>query len=86
MAEVKIYTTQWCGYCRAAKALLREKGVDYEEIDLTGNRTGRAELAERTGKTTVPQIFINGVGVGGFDDINALNRAGKLDSLLEQDA
>ena len=83
MASVVIYTRQYCGYCSAAKALLEGRGVDYVEHDATGNSGLRAEMIEKAhGKSTFPQIFINGQHVGGCDDIHALDRAGKLDLLL----
>jgi len=83
MASVVIYTRQYCGYCSAAKALLKGKGVDYVEHDATGNSQLRAEMIEKAhGRSTFPQIFINGQHVGGCDDIHALDRAGKLDPLL----
>ena len=81
-AEVKIYTRQWCGYCTAAERLLKSKGVPFENIDCTGDNEKRKWLAEITGRSTVPQIFIDGQAVGGYDDINALDRAGKLDLML----
>lgn len=80
--EVKIYTTAWCGYCSAAKRLLESKGVAFEEIRCDGEPELRRELAERTGSNTVPQIFIGATGVGGYDDIAALEAEGKLDALL----
>ena len=83
MASVVIYTRQACGYCSAAKALLASKGVDYVEHDATGRPELRAEMiGKANGRTTFPQIFINGQHVGGCDDIRALDRAGKLDPLL----
>jgi glutaredoxin 3 len=83
MAPVEIYTTRWCPYCHMAKALLRRKGVNYTEIDLSGHRERRSEMIERAnGRTTVPQIFVGPVHVGGSDDLHALERAGKLDALL----
>lgn len=83
MASVVIYTRQYCGYCSAAKALLEKKGVDYVEHDATGKPELRAEMIDKSrGRTTFPQIFINGQHVGGCDDIHALDRAGKLDPLL----
>lgn len=83
MASVVIYTRQYCGYCSAAKALLERKGVDYVEHDATGKPELRAEMIDKSrGRTTFPQIFINGQHVGGCDDIHALDRAGKLDPLL----
>jgi glutaredoxin 3 len=85
-AEVKIYTRQWCGYCTAAERLLREKGVAFEQIDCTGDNEKRRWLAEVTGRTTVPQIFINGQPIGGYDDLRALDNRGELDALLAADA
>jgi glutaredoxin 3 len=83
MAPVEIYTTRWCPYCHMAKALLKKKGVQFTEIDLSGYRERRGEMIQRAnGRTTVPQIFIGPVHVGGSDDLHALERAGKLDALL----
>lgn len=83
MTSVVIYTRQYCGYCSAAKALLEKKGVDYVEHDATGKPEIRSEMIDKAhGRTTFPQIFINGQHVGGCDDIHALERAGKLDPLL----
>ncbi len=81
-AEVKIYTRFACGYCSAAERLLRDKGVVFEDIDCTGDRAKRQWLVEQTKSSTVPQIFINGSPIGGYDDLRALDRAGKLDALL----
>jgi glutaredoxin 3 len=82
MAQIKMYTTPWCGYCTAAKRLFSQKGIEYEDIDVMGDREKRAWLVKVTGRTSVPQIFIDGVAVGGFDDINALDRKGELDTML----
>ncbi|MCW2350331.1 MULTISPECIES: glutaredoxin 3 [unclassified Sphingobium] len=83
MAHVEIYTRAFCGYCARATALLREKGVDFEEYDLTMGGEKRAEMIERAnGRATFPQIFIDGQHIGGSDDLMALERSGKLDSLL----
>jgi glutaredoxin 3 len=83
MASVVIYTRQYCGYCSAAKALLESKGVDFVEHDATGKPELRAEMIEKAnGRTTFPQIFINGTHVGGCDDLHELERAGKLDAML----
>jgi glutaredoxin 3 len=83
MKPVTIYTTPSCGYCFAAKRLLRSKGVDFEEIDVSAEPARRAEMVQRAnGRRTVPQIFVGGQGMGGFDEISALDRAGKLDALL----
>ncbi|MEE8246060.1 MAG: glutaredoxin 3 [Alphaproteobacteria bacterium] len=84
MAEVKIYTTLFCPFCWRAKALLKEKGVDFEEIDVTlspGARRRMIELAE--GRQSVPQIFIDGRPIGGSDELEALEAAGELDAVLE---
>lgn len=80
--KVTIYTTNYCPYCRAAKNLLAGKGVDFEEINVEGDDTKRAWLVEATGQRTVPQIFINGKSIGGFQELSELDQSGKLDSLL----
>lgn len=83
MPAVEMYTTRYCPYCTSAKALLKRKGVAFKEIDLAGNWELRDEMIQRAnGRTTVPQIFIGTVHVGGCDDLHALERAGKLDPLL----
>jgi glutaredoxin 3 len=83
MASILLYTTQFCGYCRAAKNLLRAKGLDYEEIDVGAASGRRLEMVERAhGRRTVPQIFIHGRHVGGYDELAALEREGKLDDWL----
>ena len=82
-AAVEIYTTQTCGYCRAAKSLLARKNVAFREIDVSaGGELRRAMTARARGGTTVPQIFINDAHVGGCDDLYALDHEGKLDRLL----
>jgi glutaredoxin 3 len=82
VAKVAIYTTPWCPYCHAAKSLLEEKGVDYEEVDVM-NPDLRAAMTERAhGRRTVPQIFVGETHVGGYDDMAALERQGELDPLL----
>lgn len=83
MPNVKVYTAGNCCYCHMAKDLLRRKGAPFEEIDLTGRADLRADLRERAGgRNTVPQIWIGEVHVGGCDDLHALERSGKLDTLL----
>ena len=83
MPRVEIYTSPWCGYCRAAKNLLNRKGVAFEEIDIARDPSRRQEMLSRSnGRYTVPQIFIGDTHVGGSDDLHALDRAGKLDPLL----
>jgi glutaredoxin 3 len=81
-AHVKMYTRKWCGYCTAAERLLETKGVAYEQIDCTGDHQTRRWLVETTGRTTVPQIFINGKAIGGYDDLKLLDRKGELDKML----
>jgi len=82
MAPVVIYTRDYCYYCSSAKELLQRKGVAFTEIDVTGNRERRAEMTQRSGGQTVPQIFIGDVHVGGCDDLYALEAEGRLDPLL----
>jgi len=83
MPHIDIYTTPLCGYCYAAKRLLSDKGVSFSEIDVSRDPSKRAEMIQRApGSRTVPQIFIGKIHIGGFDDMNALDRAGKLDPLL----
>jgi glutaredoxin 3 len=83
MPHVEIYTTAWCPYCTRAKALLERKGIPYEEKDAPHGSAHRREAIERSGgRTTVPQVFIDGQAIGGSDDLHALERAGKLDTLL----
>jgi glutaredoxin 3 len=83
MPSVEIYTTPWCGYCRAAKALLTRKQVAFVEIDVSMQPGRRSEMVERAnGRWTVPQIFIGATHVGGSDDLHAMERAGTLDQLL----
>ena len=83
MSNVKIYTTSLCPYCHMAKELLRSKSVGFEEIDVTGQSSLRAELREKSGgRHTVPQIWIGERHIGGCDDLMCLDRAGKLDPLL----
>lgn len=84
--EVRVYTTTYCGYCHAAKTLLRERGVAFAEIDCTNDAATRKWLIEQTGQRTVPQIFIGGVPVGGFSELSGLDRAGKLRAILAGDS
>jgi glutaredoxin 3 len=84
MAQVEIYTTPLCPYCWRAKRLLQSKGVEFVEIDLWQQPERRAEMVERAaGRTTVPQLFVDGRGIGGSDELAALERDGALDALLE---
>jgi len=82
MARVVIYTTNYCPYCSGAKALLLSKNVSFEEIDVTEDPKRRAEMEKLSGRRTVPQIFIDGQPIGGYDDARRLDGAGKLDQLL----
>ena len=83
MAKVEIYTTMFCPFCARAKALLDRKGIAYEELDAEHGSQNRKDAIERSGgRTTVPQVFIDGQSIGGSDDLAALDRAGKLDTLL----
>ena len=84
MAKVIMYTTQWCGYCAAARELLNSRNIEFEEIDVDMDASKRQEMSEKSGGgTTVPQIFINDQSIGGFTDMAALAEQGKLDALLE---
>jgi glutaredoxin 3 len=83
MKTVTIYTTPTCPYCIAAKALLRKKGVQFNEVGIEGDRGAAFSLAGRTGRATVPQIFVGAKHIGGFDDLNALEQAGRLDTFLD---
>jgi glutaredoxin 3 len=83
MAEVELYTTMFCPYCARARALLERKGVTYTDIDILDEPARRGEMIQRAGgRTTVPQIFINGEHIGGSDELVALDRAGELDAKL----
>ena len=83
MAKVEIYTKMMCPYCTRAKKLLSDKGVAFEEYDISMGGPRRAEMLERApGRSTVPQIFVGDAHIGGCDDLMALDRGGKLDSLL----
>ena len=82
MKTVEIYTSPLCGFCHAAKRLLDSKGVAYEEIDVMRDVEKKQEMMQRSGRRTVPQIFIDETHVGGCDDLYDLERAGKLDPML----
>jgi glutaredoxin 3 len=83
MPPVEIYTTPFCPYCHDAKALLKQKNVDFTEIDVSRDRELRNKMTARAnGRTTVPQIFIGATHIGGCDDLYALDEAGGLDPLL----
>ena len=82
MAQVVIYTTNYCPYCTAAKALLRSKNVRFDEVDVTSDPSRRAEMEQLSQRRTVPQIFIDGTPIGGYDEAQRLDAEGELDSLL----
>lgn len=84
--QVEMYASDWCGYCRRARALLESKGVAFNEIDVDMIPGARAEMVARGGGDTVPQIFIGGHAVGGCDELQALDAAGRLDPLLKNGA
>jgi len=76
--DVKVYTTNRCSYCVRAKALLTQRNIPFEEIDVTGDDEKRAWLVETTGRRTVPQIFLDGESIGGSDELHAMDRSGEL--------
>jgi glutaredoxin 3 len=82
MPRIVIYTTHYCPYCFSAKALLRSKNLEFEEIDVTDDPARRGEMERLSARRTVPQIFIDGVSIGGFDDARRLDVTGELDRLL----
>ncbi len=82
MPRVEVYHKTWCPYSRDALALLDEKGVIYEDLDVTDDRTLEQEMIRRSGRTSVPEIFINGDLIGGYDELAALDALGQLDPLL----
>jgi glutaredoxin 3 len=79
MPRIEIYTTQWCGFCTRAKALLDARGLSYEEISLDDDPRFRQRLLELSGRWTVPQVFVDGKPIGGFSELRALERSGGLD-------
>ncbi len=86
MAKVEIYTWQYCPFCIRAKALLDQKGINYEEYSIDGDPEARSKMSDRSnGRKTVPQIFINNEGIGGCDELYSLESAGQLDKLIKQD-
>ena len=85
MANVEVYSTQYCPFCVRAKALLKSKGVAFDEIDVSSNPALREKMVELAGgRRTVPEIFINGKIIGGYDELRALEMAGELDALLAE--
>lgn len=83
MKKIELYSTQTCGFCRAAKSLLDDKGISYKEIDISSDPELRGQMITKAnGSRTVPQIFINDAHLGGFSDLYALQQSGTLDKLL----
>lgn len=82
---IKIYTTSWCAPCKAAKSLLNDKNIKFEEIDIEKNNMSREDLAKITGGHTVPQIIINEKCIGGFTELLTLNQSGELDRMLSNE-
>lgn len=82
--RITMYTTGWCPYCQRARDLFARRQLEFEEIDIEANPARRAEMQARSGRNTVPQIFIGATHVGGCDDIHALDQAGRLDPLLKE--
>jgi glutaredoxin 3 len=82
--RIVMYATGWCPYCQRARNLFGLKNLSFEEIDVEADPARRDEMKSRSGRNTVPQIFIGATHVGGFDDLNALDRDGGLDRLLEE--
>jgi glutaredoxin 3 len=82
MAAITMYATSWCGYCAMARSLLESKGQRWEEVDVDAESGRREEMEQRSGRHTVPQIWIGDRHVGGYDELAALERTGQLDGLL----
>jgi glutaredoxin 3 len=86
MSEIIIYTKDWCGYCHAAKSLLKQLNLPYKEIDVTRDHVKYGEMLKiSSGRTSVPQIFIDGVGIGGYTDLSRLVREDKLPLKTEKE-
>ncbi len=83
--EIVMYSTGWCGFCQRARALLERKGLPFREIDVEQDAALRAEMIARSGRRSVPQIFIGSQYIGGFEELYALERAGGLDQSLRQE-
>jgi glutaredoxin 3 len=82
MSNVTVYTTEPCSYCARAKGLLKARGVEFSEVNLSRDPEGRTELAKQTGMMTFPQVIIDGTFVGGFTEVQAAAESGRLDELL----
>jgi glutaredoxin 3 len=84
MSKVQVYSTGWCPYCHAARALLEDKGIAYKEIDVTAQDARMAMIQRAHGRRTVPQIFVGDVHIGGYQELAALERQGRLDPLIQE--
>lgn len=84
MANIEIYTKSWCSFCKGAKSLLNQNGLKYVERDVTHNRDLETEMQNRSNRRSVPQIFIDGLHIGGFDNLSVLSRRGDLDDLISE--
>ena len=82
MNKIEIYTKDWCPFCAGAKTFLQSENIEYSEIDVTSDLKREQEMIQRSGRFTVPQIFIDGASIGGYDDLVDLNASGELDQLL----
>ncbi len=82
MPRIELYGTEFCSFCAAARLMLKRKGLAYEDIIVSADPEARAEMERRSGRRTVPQIFIDGRAIGGFDELEALDKSGELDRLL----
>ncbi len=82
MNKIEIYSKSWCPFCARAKSLLQSRQLAYTEIDITADELREQEMIERSGRFSVPQIFIDGEGIGGYDDLASQNASGELDQLL----
>jgi glutaredoxin 3 len=85
VSAIRMYTTEWCGYCHRARALLDRRGLAYEEVRLDGDPSFRRRLLDTTGGWTVPQIVVGERPIGGYAELSALERSGRLDELLAAD-
>ena len=86
MSQVQVYTTRSCAYCVRAKALLKKRGIAFDEVDVTNDPDKRDWLVKATGRRTVPQIFIKGEAIGGSDELHALDASGELARKLQADS
>lgn len=86
MKDVNLYTSRTCFFCMQAKSILASKGISFSEVSIDGSPELRMEMMQRSGRRTVPQIWIDGIHIGGCDDLEALERSGRLDLLLNENS